>query len=71
MLRRRAAAERLPASPTASTIDIASNRSILFAVLPGLGIERINLSIAAPELQQEFGLDAEHVGLMFSVFFWP
>ena len=32
--------------------------------------DRINLSIAAPQLQQEFGLNAEQVGLMFSVFFW-
>jgi ACS family D-galactonate transporter-like MFS transporter len=33
-------------------------------------LDRINLSVAAPQLQQEFGLDAEQVGLMFSVFFW-
>ncbi len=32
--------------------------------------DRINLSVAAPQLQQEFGLDAEQIGLMFSVFFW-
>jgi sugar phosphate permease len=44
-------------------------------VLLGSGIlfnyfDRINLSVAAPQLQQEFGLSAEDVGLMFSVFFW-
>ncbi|HJU17131.1 MAG TPA: MFS transporter [Stellaceae bacterium] len=44
-------------------------------VLLGFGIlvnyfDRINLSVAAPQLQHEFGLDAVQVGLMFSVFFW-
>ena len=33
--------------------------------------DRINLSIAAPQIQQEFGLDAAQLGLLFSVFFWP
>ena len=32
--------------------------------------DRINLSVAAPKLQQEFGLDPTQMGLIFSVFFW-
>ncbi|MDB5405472.1 MAG: D-galactonate transporter [Rhodospirillales bacterium] len=45
-------------------------------VLLGVGvlvnyIDRINLSVAAPQLQQEFGLQAWHLGLLFSAFFWP
>lgn len=45
-------------------------------VLLGSGVlvnyfDRINLSIAAPQIQQEFGLDAAQLGLLFSVFFWP
>lgn len=45
-------------------------------VLLGSGIlvnyfDRINLSIAAPQLQQEFALDAAQMGLLFSVFFCP
>ncbi|HEX3537938.1 MAG TPA: MFS transporter [Stellaceae bacterium] len=44
-------------------------------VLLGTGIlvnyfDRITLSIAAPELQKEFGLDPAQLGLIFSVFFW-
>jgi MFS transporter, ACS family, D-galactonate transporter len=44
-------------------------------VLLGSGIlvnyfDRITLSVAAPELQQEFGLSPTEMGLVFSVFFW-
>ena len=44
-------------------------------VLLGSGIlvnyfDRIALSVAAPQLQQEFGLDPAQMGLIFSVFFW-
>ena len=44
-------------------------------VLLGSGIlvnyfDRINLSVAAPQLQQEFGLDPAQLGAVFSVFFW-
>jgi MFS transporter, ACS family, D-galactonate transporter len=44
-------------------------------VLLGSGIlvnyfDRINLSVAAPQLQQEFGLSTAEIGLLFSVFFW-
>lgn len=33
-------------------------------------IDRINLSVAAPQLQHEFGLNAAEIGLLFSAFFW-
>jgi MFS transporter, ACS family, D-galactonate transporter len=44
-------------------------------VLLGVGIlinyfDRVNLSVAAPQLQQEFGLTPADVGLLFSAFFW-
>jgi sugar phosphate permease len=44
-------------------------------VLLGVGIlinyfDRVNLSVAAPQLQQEFGLTPGEVGLLFSAFFW-
>ncbi|WP_085317248.1 MFS transporter [Derxia lacustris] len=43
--------------------------------LLGIGVlvnyfDRINLSVAAPQIQQEFGLDASDLGLLFSGFFW-
>ena len=33
-------------------------------------IDRINLSVAAPQLQKEFNLSPEELGLLFSAFFW-
>jgi ACS family D-galactonate transporter-like MFS transporter len=44
-------------------------------VLLGVGIlinyfDRVNISVAAPQLQQEFGLTPVEVGLLFSAFFW-
>lgn len=33
-------------------------------------IDRINLSVAAPQLQQHFGLGNAQLGLLFSAFFW-
>jgi sugar phosphate permease len=44
-------------------------------VLLGVGIlinyfDRVNLSVAAPQLQKEFGLTPGEVGLLFSAFFW-
>jgi MFS transporter, ACS family, D-galactonate transporter len=33
-------------------------------------IDRINLSVAAPQLQHEFGLGNAQLGLLFSAFFW-
>lgn len=43
--------------------------------LIGIGVlinyfDRISLSVAAPQLQQEFGLTASDIGLLFSAFFW-
>ena len=43
--------------------------------LLGVGIlvnyfDRISLSVAAPQLQQEFGLSNGELGLLFSAFFW-
>jgi MFS family permease len=32
--------------------------------------DRINLSVAAPQLQQEFGLSPQELGFLFSAFFW-
>jgi MFS transporter, ACS family, D-galactonate transporter len=44
-------------------------------VLLGVGvlvnyIDRINLSVAAPQLQSEFNLSPQELGLLFSAFFW-
>lgn len=44
-------------------------------VMLGVGIlinyfDRVNISVAAPELQKEFGLTPGDVGLLFSAFFW-
>lgn len=44
-------------------------------ILLGVGvliiyIDRINLSVAAPQLRQEFGLNDGQLGLLFSAFFW-
>ena len=33
-------------------------------------IDRISLSVAAPQLQRDFGLSHEAVGFLFSAFFW-
>jgi len=44
-------------------------------VLLGVGIlinyfDRINISVAAPQLQHEFNLSPEELGILFSAFFW-
>ena len=44
-------------------------------VLLGVGIlinyfDRVNISVAAPQLEQEFGLTPVEIGLLFSAFFW-
>ncbi len=59
-------------SPQTSPV---THRRWWIGVLLGSGIlvnyfDRIALSVAAPQLQQEFGLDAAQIGLVFSVFFW-
>jgi MFS family permease len=33
-------------------------------------IDRINISVAAPQLQHEFNLSPEELGILFSAFFW-
>lgn len=68
-------------TPTAEMTELQSQTAVprhrwWIGVLLGSGIlvnyfDRINLSIAAPQLQQEFALDAAQMGLLFSVFFWP
>ena len=50
-------------------------RRWIIGVLLGVGIlinyiDRINLSVAAPQLQKEFDLSPEELGLLFSAFFW-
>jgi ACS family D-galactonate transporter-like MFS transporter len=60
------------------TLAIATSiprRRWVIGVLLGVGvlvnyIDRINLSVAAPQLQAEFHLDASQMGLLFSAFFW-
>src|SRR5580700_457521 len=47
----------------------------IIGVLLGAGvlvnyIDRINLSVAAPQLQKEFNLSPEELGLLLSAFFW-
>ncbi len=50
-------------------------RRWIIGVLLGAGvlinyIDRINLSVAAPQLQKDFSLSPEELGLLFSAFFW-
>ena len=50
-------------------------RRWIIGVLLGVGvlvnyIDRINLSVAAPQLQEDFNLSPEELGLLFSAFFW-
>jgi MFS family permease len=51
------------------------HRRWTIGVLLGAGvlvnyIDRISLSVAAPQLQHDFGLSPEAVGFLFSAFFW-
>ena len=53
----------------------AGRRRWTIGILLGVGIlinyfDRVNISVAAPQLQQEFGLTPADVGLLFSAFFW-
>jgi len=34
-------------------------------------IDRVNLSVAGPDITQEFGLDPAKMGILLSAFFWP
>ena len=54
---------------------IVGRRRWGIGVLLGAGIlinyfDRVNISVAAPQLQQEFGLTPADLGLLFSAFFW-
>jgi ACS family D-galactonate transporter-like MFS transporter len=61
-------------SPSAAR-SVIPHRRWWIGVLLGSGIlvnyfDRITLSVAAPQLQQEFDLGPAQIGLIFSVFFW-
>ena len=54
---------------------IVGRRRWGIGLLLGAGIlinyfDRVNISVAAPQLQQEFGLTPGDLGLLFSAFFW-
>ena len=58
-----------------TTSPAIGRRRWTIGVLLGLGIlinyfDRVNISVAAPQLQQEFGLTPTDLGLLFSAFFW-
>lgn len=58
-----------------TTVPRIPGRRWTIGVLLGAGVlvnylDRINLSVAAPQLQQEFGLSPEMLGVLFSAFFW-
>ena len=53
----------------------AGRRRWMIGGLLGVGIlinyfDRVNISVAAPQLQKEFGLSPADIGLLFSAFFW-
>lgn len=52
------------------------NRRWAIGVLLGIGVlinyfDRINLSVAAPQMKEAFHLSPGEMGLLFSAFFWP
>lgn len=52
------------------------NRRWAIGLLLGIGVlinyfDRINLSVAAPQLKEAFNLSPGEMGLLFSAFFWP
>lgn len=52
------------------------NRRWVIGLLLGIGVlinyfDRINLSVAAPQLKEAFNLTPADMGLLFSAFFWP
>ncbi len=58
-----------------STSPKVGRRRWTIGVLLGVGIlinyfDRVNISVAAPQLQQEFHLTPTDLGLLFSAFFW-
>ena len=55
--------------------QLVGRRRWVIGFLLGAGIlinyfDRVNISVAAPQLQQEFGLTPADLGLLFSAFFW-
>ena len=58
-----------------TTLPAIGRRRWTIGVLLGVGIlinyfDRVNISVAAPQLSQEFGLTPADLGLLFSAFFW-
>lgn len=52
------------------------NRRWAIGLLLGIGVlinyfDRINLSVAAPQMKEAFNLSPGEMGLLFSAFFWP
>ncbi|CAG9209342.1 Uncharacterized transporter YybO [Paraburkholderia sabiae] len=52
------------------------NRRWTIGLLLGIGVlinyfDRINLSVAAPQMKEAFNLSPADMGLLFSAFFWP
>ncbi|QBR01059.1 MFS transporter [Paraburkholderia pallida] len=52
------------------------NRRWAIGLLLGIGVlinyfDRINLSVAAPQMKEAFNLSPAEMGLLFSAFFWP
>ncbi|MBS0559133.1 MAG: MFS transporter [Proteobacteria bacterium] len=63
------------ATSSAGSAAGAGNVRWGIGALLGVGVlinyfDRINLSVAAPQLQHEFGLTADELGWLFSGFFW-
>ena len=59
----------------AATAQRVPGRRWTIGILLGAGvlvnyIDRINLSVAAPQLQEAFNLSPEELGFLFSAFFW-
>ena len=63
------------ATTTTNMTTRIPGRRWIIGVLLGVGIlinyfDRINISVAAPQLQKEFGLTPVEMGFLFSAFFW-
>jgi ACS family D-galactonate transporter-like MFS transporter len=61
---------------TSTTAQRVAKRRWVMGVLLGVGVlinyfDRINLSVAAPQLKAAFNLSPGEMGLLFSAFFWP
>jgi len=61
---------------TSTAAPRGANRRWAMGILLGVGVlinyfDRINLSVAAPQLKAAFDLSPAEMGLLFSAFFWP